>query len=1173
MLKFASDPCNLDRISGDENFYDTINDASLNQSKIHNGSSLSCNNIASDLKERLNKRKKLIHSAKMKFLGMEHEMEHDSLCVEKNSFINEKSSSSPICALISEIRETINEIVSPERSKFTQVPVYNGLDSLRWIERPKFEPKGRKKLAESEEKNSKIEKVSSCVSLYKVSKQNDSLFVESLSDFKKDFQMLENFSDVEGPSEEGVNVYNGDKSEAEAEKLTKFERADDAPKDKENIIKSILNEILKKVSVSEDDEATYTVTDDSLLPTYSYIETTETEWYYSKTIMELENSQTVLEIKETEQQMDGQIMRHTDTGIDTDFTSEKENVEKSDESGDNKATEEKNSNVAEEPETEAILGECSILNKSSETDSSFLKSSSGQTSNDVDTSFAFKTETDYSEKINGKTKSPKKNSPEEQNVKESNSLMQLNESIRTTNEDAKTEDLDGIDKFKKLEINQCRLPDIPESPEFTNIDTEDAPVTSSSKNTSPEVINENHFIEEKIIGKHDENEGDFVEKTDVKSKEKPGKKKRKKNKKSSTKITVKKEFKENDAEKPVVSEIKLTIKNSKDYQSEKYEVKIQDVTNTSEELSSSMGEHESFDVSDNGNAGNCDCEAQQNLEELQGEVSTTIEKLQTIEDYFENELMKHSNGGEKPSPDDEFTIVYNYGEFEDVANESKGVLKKLNSEKSEMEIFSPESYWEIINGAFRYLPLSGISISDYGDCNVEFSHSDVSTTYANDLFENVSIFEEHLLSASSSIRDVEYENSEENVFFSHGKYCNDLQVEHHRVLENVFYLPNEITNIPSNWSFECFIQNGIFRNDDKNGMEFENKMGIKNENVLTIMNFTKPEILNKMVCVSSMSVVDDVGIKISFPVNFPIVLHGDELQNLNSMTTRENTFEEYINKIFHRLIFPSKAITWYDTSVEVLEEVDGRKNTGGENCQRSESLVDLIEGVIRDIINKVPLKKLEDYRITDASSNVEDPSMDTISEFDNIISCTNSIIMDIIDSMESQAEESGCESFADEECDGFEKETKGNSSTKMSTSKISNPVFKVVIATPSKKEIFINYSNDSSSTFDLSSDFDFSGSYIKTDDVNEDFENFSSDNSGFFSADSSADVNSLNSSYGSLVDPGQIPPGKDQFFYVGGHDTGDAKKSPKSLSVIQELDEGGEEESTSSDVVSSMATT
>lgn len=686
-LKAASVPSNLDRTFDEEDNVDSNKDYHL--ASADNNVSFLSSDITTDLKRRLNLRKDLIHSAKLKFLGFKKGGDEVKT--------PEKVPNSPICALISEIRETINEIMSPERS----VQLEEAKDSnpyfstLKWRKRPKFVPVSKA----AETCINSLENVSNdCLE----SKTGRSCFkpigIESLNDFKKDFHMLPKSDDEESKDTSSLSCTtpNAFKMSEDMDKIIKRYN-------REETVANILTEIIKKVSVSEE-EQTDSQTEDSLLPTYSFTDTTETEWYYDKTIMNMENSQTVLEVKDSENKEielgDGGTFKCTDTGIDTDFTSERENEVKSSNSSKEEKKEMELLNTTAEIETEIPLCESSTLNKSSETDSSFLKSSSGRTSNDVDTSLAFKTETENSEKTHetAADKSEIMNcAPERKDLFIKNVIVEQEKILYEVKDDREKGTIEIMDNPVTLESCIPKLPDIPESPEFTNIDTEDAPITSSSKGTSPENVNLGPLTEEDqvinfIDGEHDSGKEEVI------VMDKPTKKKkRKKNSTSSTLIKVKKKVKENDSAEPVLSKIKLTIKNSKQCQTEKYEVKIQDVADTSEEFSSSVGEEmESFEtlrVINN----TCECDAKQNLEELQDEVTYTIEKLQKIENYFEDEIKKHSGDDKNKTGSDEGTIECYYREFEDVLNESKGITvsneKKLITSSDVDLLFPIHSYF------------------------------------------------------------------------------------------------------------------------------------------------------------------------------------------------------------------------------------------------------------------------------------------------------------------------------------------------------------------------------------------------------------------------------------------------------------------------------------------------
>ncbi|KAL0269130.1 UNVERIFIED_CONTAM: hypothetical protein PYX00_006962 [Menopon gallinae] len=475
LVKSASDPCNLSIFEEESSYDDCRLEFSDTDSSVR-------------LKQNIKQRKKLLHSAKMKFLGVQDHAHQDS----------NPSPGSHVRALISEIRDKISEVMSPEACRempLVRLPVEN---------RTLWNELGRTDCEESSE-------------------------------------------DRKGAGEEvSKEIFDVDYEQTDVDS---------------EIIKTLLVEIVREVEAPKD-VVLYTPEND--IEPCSNAESTETEWYYNKTILMPHNTETVLEVEN----QGGNIAKQSDTGIETDFTSEKDIVEYA------KSSEEL---------------ENTTLNKTSETDSSLLKTSSGRTSVDVDTSLAFKTE--ESEEESAEQRKPEK------------------------------------------------LPGIPESPEFTSVDTEDAPVTSSSKNSSPEIVGE---------CKNDPDECNNNE-----TEEKTGKKRRKKGKK--TRITVKKEVR-NDSEEPVKSEIKLTIKNSNSFASESYEFEIQDDTNTSGEVSrSSQGEsYEVYEL-----AKQCDCPAQQDLQMLQSEVNTSIVKLQSIEQYFEDEINTMNVG-------EEGTFTCNYDEPEEV---------------------------------------------------------------------------------------------------------------------------------------------------------------------------------------------------------------------------------------------------------------------------------------------------------------------------------------------------------------------------------------------------------------------------------------------------------------------------------------------------------------------------
>lgn len=463
LVKSVSDPCNLSMSQEEDTFDDCRFEYSDTDSTVR-------------LKQNMKQRKRLLHSAKMKFLGMQDHVVNSSV-----------SPGSRVRALISEIRDKINEVMSPG----VEVP------------------------AVSRSMHSKM----LCNEIRKI----------DCEEFSKEGEGL-----AEDTSRE-ISVVRYQQPEEEMES---------------QIVKPLLVEDSDQVEALNN-ELVFTTENDT--ESCSYADSTETEWYYEKTILMPHNTETVLEVGN----QDRNVMKQSETGTETESPSEKGEMEYS------KAL-------------EAL--ETMSSNKTSETDSSFQKTSSGRTSIDIDTSLAFKTEESEEESVERK--------------------------------------------------KAVKLPGIPESPEITSIDTEDAPITSSSKDSSPEIVGDCR----KQIGECNNNE----------TYEKSGKKKRKKSKK--TRITVKKEVKK-ESEEPIKSEIKLTIKNRNSFTTESYEFEIQDDTNTSGEVSrSSQGEP--FEVSAGELPKQCDCPAQQDLQMLKSEVTTSIVKLKNIEQYFEDEI-KTMNTGEE----------------------------------------------------------------------------------------------------------------------------------------------------------------------------------------------------------------------------------------------------------------------------------------------------------------------------------------------------------------------------------------------------------------------------------------------------------------------------------------------------------------------------------------------
>lgn len=1167
MLKSASDPCNLDRLTDQDSAFDS-NDHCHAITKDNN-TSLSCTNIAEDLRKRLSIRKKLIYSAKLKFLGLQAG-DLDPVSGVKEP--KDKSSTSPICALISEIRETINEIVSPERSKKMENSIDDYFDTLRWIKRPKFVPKIRKTESERTinfERSANEKHVSQ--SLYGGSKSCETVSLESLNEFREDFKIIEK-SDAEDSEElsEEFNLDQRDNANEKTYEITSVDSNENGNKD--DVVRNVLTELVQMIQVS-DEEATYTVTDDSLLPTYSFTETTETDWYYEKTIMKLENSQTVLEIKDAENKdaynRDAPTIRNVDTGIDTDFTSEKENEIKEGSALENPALE-KQLNVTEEVETEAILCENSAANKSSETDSSFLKSSSGQTSNDVDTSFAFKTETESSEKTNGKSKCHDSLS-QNQIIKDSTEVL----------DDSKPENSEFLEKQSNEENYAQKLPGIPESPEFMNVDTEDAPVTSSSKDTSPEIVNAEQFTEDEPVTYHEEK---FVENISLKNEKeepdfKPVKKKKKRNKKSSTKITVKKALKESNSKEPVVSEIKLTIKNSKQCQSEKYEVKIQDTTNTSEEFSSSLGENmESFEIDDFSEK-NCDCDAQQNLEELQGEVSSTIEKLQTIEDYFENEIKKHSVEEVNDKTGGELTIEYNYGEFEDVMNESRGIervfIKNSEEEKNATETTeeAPECFTSSILNNIR----ERVWICDDLDV-VGSQRPDLPfiSTARNDLESGLDTKNlEEALPQHLDINLKEEENATEvRILDTAGaQFVTDRPEEGCTKICEADAISNEISCSENVEDFfvdlieklsynvidqfeKCSQGEGSTENFSQCSVTSSSKFEmIKDEEIIAIRDIDGAKVnvhdeaqkknAGEELVTSLVSDTQEKDLKVNDEVaNFQVELKDAAADRLQ--------FLQYLNWFLRWYFSPLKALTWSDHNVLKLpKHILGISNFPVQHL-RNQIVMSTTKEKLEPPVNEVT-NFILGSELSPTNSLIE------FEDMENLISTSISVVAGIIDSIEYELEaEMGC---LPEQTGGRENEWKDVVSSKRGK----DGMFKVVVATPTRKEIFINYSINSTSSFDLSNDFEFCNSYINTDDVNEDFENFSSDNSAFFSMESPV-KNSPNSSYGSIESTLNGHSGKNQFCCVQCEEV-IAKGSPRSLSIIPEVDEGGES-STSSEVCS-----
>lgn len=1207
LLKSISDPCNLNRVSDEEEPF-WSNNNQLTVAKRQSTSS-SNSNLASDLRKRLNTRKKLIYSAKMKFLGYQIGGPEP---VSEVKEIEKKASTSPMRALISEIRETINGIVSPERSTDPEDPIGRYLSTLRWIERPKFVPK--MKLTEPSEYCGDQEVKCEGDGESQIRK---TVSLESVNDFAKDFHALEK-SDEEYAEE----ICEKDQ-EIAADPVKDMKNSSLIADEYDNLsyeslMEHIFSDIVKMIDVT-DEEVTHTVTDDSLLPTYSLIETTETEWYYNKTIMKMDNSQTVLEIKDIQlkenENQDTPLIRNTDTGIDTDFTSEKENEDKWD---DTKGVRQ------DDVEAEGQLAEISGLNKSSETDSSFMKSSSGgQTSNDVDTSFAFKTETENSDKTNEKIKLCA-SSPEE------------NQNKLVTDSDAVVQDQVAAEKEANVEIHCFKLPDIPESPEFTNVDTEDAPITSSSKDTSPEAV---------VVAQQEPCFATPNEVSDPKTEEekvKPDKKKRKRNKKSSTKITVKKEVKENNSEEPVVKEIKLTIKNSKQCHSEKYEVKIQDVTNTSEELSSSLGDtaesFPKFELTDS-----CSCDAQQSLVKLQGEVSTTIEKLQTIEDYFENEIQKHSTEPTGKPEVDELTIEYNYGEIEEVTNESRGInevsvdgLTGGDLNLAEIEK-TPDSYEQSLNLISSSLLIDADSNDQLNVSHVErveFHWPDVSfgsfTSPCNgkdhvQLDETANI--SHQCSPTKS--HVQCENRGETIVSeSSTAHIEDKMAPLEAVEQNVELCPEKTVDGQS-------VMDSV-ETVDNNKTEEVNEVALIMKNMLLTVG-SEPESFTADTSTGNLSNAENL----STPPE--VFKENAKEECLDESARAESSARETCNAVVTSDSGESPTdaeateavFMWRGLVVDVVECVLGAQEI--ENGEKRSKETRKIQSDVIDTsspppdTSEVEVQRNDRHERTgmDINGNLKAEEkctifldVDGISEYYNHlnwivnrlstplkaltwvdqtvekISSTeilleHEVIEQDFDKSTRQRNASPTNSL--EEFENLENLiTRSNSSVAVSLDAVatklqklvSSPepqkeneekakgtkdcIFKVVVKTPTKKEIFINYAQDSISSFDLTSDFEFCNTYVRADDVNEDFENYSSDNSAFFSV-SSPEKNSGNSSFTSIESSAVNGQGlRIPFCCVDVNDLNEnPKKSPRSLSIIEEVDEV--DNSTSSDV-SSMKT-
>lgn len=169
-----------------------------------------------------------------------------------------------------------------------------------------------------------------------------------------------------------------------------------------------------------------------------------------------------------------------------------------------------------------------------------------------------------------------------------------------------------------------------------------------------------------------ENQSNKNKSVDVKENEK-SRKNRKNNKRKvnvAAKLKIKKRL--GDSFENVASELRLEIKNfdddDNDSTSTVYKLKISDTD------SQQSDGYRNCEIDENES---CKCDAEKNLKALQNEVCSTITKLRSIENFFENEIEKRSmDEADNVSPSDDVVIEYRYKEPDDVLVNSSCVKKE-----------------------------------------------------------------------------------------------------------------------------------------------------------------------------------------------------------------------------------------------------------------------------------------------------------------------------------------------------------------------------------------------------------------------------------------------------------------------------------------------------------------